>query len=414
MRLINPTGYCCRSCGSHNIHSILSLGNTPLANSLLTVEQLNQAEARYPLDLIYCADCALVQITETVPPEILFRDYVYFSSFSDTALRNAESIVTRVIRDRKLTANCLAAEIASNDGYLLQYYKNVGIPVLGIEPARNIAKVAREKGIETIEEFFGAELGAQLAAQNKQADVIHANNVFAHVADTNGFVAGIRQFLKPEGVAVIEAPYLKDTLDHTEFDQIYHEHLCYFSLTAVDRLMRRHGLFVQDVEHVDIHGGTLRYFVQHISNFVTPSAQTRAMLAQEQIWGVDDVNFYKHFGQKVEQLRAALLDLLHTLKQQNKRIVVYGASAKGSTLMNYYGIGHEIIDYVVDRSTVKQGMYTPGTHLKIEAPEKLLVDMPDYVLLLTWNFVDEILAQQSQYRQLGGKFIVPIPELKIV
>lgn len=410
----DPTAFACRACGSRQTSLVLSLGTTPLANSLLTADQLNQPELRYPLDLVFCHNCSLVQITETVPPEILFRDYVYFSSFSDTVLENARAIAQRMIAELKLDARSLAIEVASNDGYLLQHYVQAGVPVLGIEPARNIAKVATERGIPTLCEFFGDDLGQQLAAQGQQADVLHANNVFAHVADTNGFVEGIRHVLKPNGVAVIEAPYLKDTIDHTEFDQIYHEHLCYFSLTAVDGLMRQHDLFVWDVEHLPIHGGTLRYFVRLLSGGMAARPAVTQLLSEEATWGVNQLQFYRGFGRKVEQLRQNLLELLRELKANGKRIAVYGASAKGSTLMNYFGIGADLLDYVVDRSVAKQGKFTPGTHLPIYPPTRLLEDMPDYVLNLSWNFTDEILQQQAEYRARGGKFIVPIPQLNVL
>lgn len=404
--------FVCRSCGGRHLLPVLSLGETPLANSLLNIADLNKPEPRYPLELVRCADCSLVQITETVPPEILFRDYVYFSSFSDTAIKNAKEIAERVTRDYKLNAQSLAAEVASNDGYLLQFYKQASIPVLGIEPALNIAKVANEKGIRTISEFFGIELARQLAAQGTQADVIHANNVLAHVADTNGIVAGFDAFLKPTGVVVSESPYLKDTIDHGEFDQIYHEHLCYYSLTALDHLFRRHGLLIVDAERIPIHGGTLRVFAQKMGA-AQRSQAVLDLLAEEKTW-VNDAAYFQRFANNVQELKRDLLALLTQLKSQGKRIAVYGASAKGSTLMNFFGVGRDVVDYVVDRSTVKQGKYTPGTRLKIEPPEILLKDKPDYLLLLTWNFADEIMAQQTQYRALGGKFIVPIPELKIV
>jgi SAM-dependent methyltransferase len=308
-------------------------------------------------------------------------------------------------------------EIASNDGYLLQYYKKAGIPVLGIEPANNVAQVAEERGIPTLCEFFGETLACQLKDRGRQADVVHANNVLAHVADLNGFVRGIHLLLKDDGVAVIEVPYVKEMIERCEFDTIYHEHLCYFSLTALDSLFRRHGLLIQDVERIPIHGGSLRISANKISIGWSEnggSPRVHQMLQEEAKWGVNEAELYRGFGEKVENLREDLLALLRDLRMQNKRIAAYGASAKGSTLLNYFGIGKEMLDFVVDRSTIKQGHYTPGTHLPIHPPEKLLEAMPDYVLLLTWNFADEILAQQTEFRRLGGRFIIPIPEPKVV
>ncbi|MBD2040340.1 class I SAM-dependent methyltransferase [Microcoleus sp. FACHB-672] len=402
----------CRACDSDNLTVVLSLGKTPLANALLTSEQLKETEGTYPLDLAFCSNCSLVQITETVPAEKLFREYLYFSSFSDTVLQNAKEIVNRLIVNRKLDNTSFVVEVASNDGYLLQYYHQRAIPVLGIEPAVNIAKVAQEKrGIRTISEFFGKKLAEQLREDSESADIIHANNVLAHVADLNGFVAGISLLLKEDGIAVIEVPYVKDLIDGVEFDTIYHEHLCYFSLTALNRLFQRHGLLITEVERLPIHGGSLRIFAGKSGN---SSSTVQTMLQYEAEWGVDDLLFYQSFGSKVEHLRGNLLTLLRELKAKNKRIAVYGASAKGSTLLNYFGLGKETLDFVVDRSTIKQGYYTPGTHLSIYDPSKLLETLPDYVLLLTWNFAEEILTQQAEYRAHGGHFIIPIPELKIV
>jgi len=295
------------------------------------------------------------------------------------------------------------------------------VPVLGIEPATNIARIAEaERGIPTISEFFTVELAERLRDEGKRADVIHANNVLAHVADLNGFVRGLQLSLKDDGIAVIEVPYVKDMIDRSEFDTIYHEHLCYFSLTALDHLFRRHDLIIQDVARLPIHGGTLRIFARpaHIdgaqtkANEVSPAVLQ--MIEAESLWGVDDSQFYRGFRTQVESLRNDLLKLLPDLKAQGRRIAVYGASAKGSTLLNYFGIGQETLDFVVDRSTVKQGYYTPGTRLRIHSPEKLLEAMPDYVLLLTWNFADEILEQQSEYRRRGGRFIIPIPKVRVV
>jgi len=404
----------CRSCGASQFISVLDLGTTPLANSLLTAEQLSAPEPSFPLNVVMCAACSLVQLDYTVPPEAMFSNYVYFSSFSTTMLDHAKTLVGQVIADRALTAQHRVIEIASNDGYLLQYYKAAGVEVLGIEPAQNIAEVARdEKGIPTLTEFFGQALADHLAADGTLADVIHGHNVMAHVPDINGFVGGLKTILKPGGVIVIEAPYLKNLLDEVEFDTIYHEHIFYFSLTALDQVFARHGLTIFDVVLVPIHGGSLRIFAAHSA--AEPRRQSVLdLLAEEATWGVSTPAGYEAFAQRVSHLKHTLVAALSDLKSQGKRIAVYGASAKGSTLLNTFGITHDQIDFVVDRSTVKQGLYTPGTHLFIRPPSALLDEQPDAVLLLTWNFAEEILAQQAEYIRRGGKFIIPLPEVRIV
>ena len=404
----------CRSCREAGLVSILDLGRTPLANALLSAEQLDLPEPTYPLELVRCPHCSLVQILETVPPQELFGEYLYFSSFSQTMLDHARSLTAELTASRHLGGDSLVIEAASNDGYLLQFYRKEGVPVLGVEPARNIAEVARrDRGIPTLAEFFGADLGRRLRDEGRRADVFHGHNVLAHVADLNGFVEGIRLVLRDDGVAVVEAPYIKDLIDKCEFDTIYHEHLCYFSLTALDRLFQRHGLVIHDVRRVAIHGGSLRLYASPAESNCVRSEATTALLAEEAAWGVDRPDFYLAFVDRVKGLRETLCCLLTGIKKGGKRVAGYGASAKGSTLLNYFGVGRETLDFVVDRSTVKQGKYTPGTHLAIHEPARLLEEMPDYLLLLTWNFADEIVAQQAEYRHRGGRFIIPIPTPKV-
>ena len=404
----------CRSCGGAGLALVLSLGATPLANSLLDAGQLGADEPRYALDLVFCPACSLVQITETVPPELLFREYVYFSSFSDTMLRHAADIARELIAVRRLGADSLVVEIASNDGYLLKNFVAAGVPVLGIEPARNIAEVAQARGVATVCEFFGATLADELASAGRRADVIIANNVMAHIPDINGVVAGVARLLKPGGVFVVETPYIADLVERLEIDTIYHEHLFYYSATAFEALLRRHGLAMAGVEHIALHGGSIRITATHADAAVPRPAAVDAWLERERAAGLINVSFYDGFAARVAALRRDLLALLGDLKARGCRIAAYGASAKGSTLLNAFGIGRETLDFVVDRSTVKQGRYTPGSRLRIDAPERLLADQPDYTLLLTWNFSEEILAQQQEYQRRGGRFIVPLPSPQIV
>jgi SAM-dependent methyltransferase len=404
----------CRVSGSTNLVPVLSLGETPLANSLRTRAELDLPEPRFPLELVFCPESALLQLSSSVPPEALFSDYVYFSSFSDGMLRSASALVERVTRESRLDGSNLVVEIASNDGYLLQYYTQRGIPVLGIEPAANIAIVAGQRGIPTRCEFFGLDAARRLVLEGIRADVVHANNVLAHVPDLNGFAAGLRLLLANDGIALIEVPYVKDMLDKGEFDTIYHEHLFYFSLTALARLFERHGLIVADVERLPIHGGSLRVSLAHASSRGSSSAAVASLLAEEAGWGVTTPAIYLAFAERVERIRRELRSLLARLKQEGRRIAAYGAAAKGSTLLNYCGIGHETLDYVVDRSTVKQGRYMPGARLLIQPPDRLLADPPDHVLLLAWNFAEEIMEQQAAYRRRGGRFILPVPAPHVV
>jgi SAM-dependent methyltransferase len=406
------TGAHCRSCDSTELSIFLSLGNLPLSDGFLEARQLVDNEPRYPLDVAFCATCSLVQILETVPPEELFgADYPYFSSFTDTLLRHSEANVKERIAERKLGPDSLVVELASNDGYLLQYYKADGVPVLGIDPAPGPVAAARAKGIDTLEAFFGLDFAKKLAAEGRRADVIHANNVLAHVADTNGFVTGIATLLKDDGVAVIECPYVKDLIEHGEFDTIYHEHLCYFSVTALRALFSRHGLYITRVVPLSIHGGSLRVFVEKQNQ---PEQSVHDYIESEQRLGLDRLDYYADFSNRVNQIRTELNELLQGLKERKARIVGYGAAAKGTIMLNYVGIGQETLDFVADRNTHKQGRYIPGVRLPISSPERVLAEQPDYVLILPWNFKDEIMAQQAEYRRRGGKFIVPVPRPTII
>lgn len=403
----------CRICGDRDLAPVLSLGNLPAPNALLTSEQLGKPEPKFLLDLVLCTNCSLLQITETVPPEFLFRNYPYFSSFSDTMLRHAREMADNLIGTLNLTPKNLVVEVGSNDGYLLQYFKQMGIPVLGIEPATNIASVAESSGIPTINEFFDDHLAKKLFREGKQADVIIGNNVLAHVASLHEFVDGVHSLLKPQGTAVFEVAYARETIDHCEFDQIYHEHLCYYSLTALAHLFNLHGLEVIDAEVVAIHGGSLMIRVQR-KGYALPSARVSALSQEEKKWGIKEPGAYAGFAAKVAAKRQALLSLLRELKTAGHRIAGYGAAAKGAVMLNAFRIGSDLLDYVVDRSPHKQGKFMTGCHLPIYEPGRLLVDMPSYTLMLAWNFADEILDQQAEYRRRGGRFIVPIPELKII
>jgi SAM-dependent methyltransferase len=403
----------CRSCDSTNGKLVLDLGLQPLANNLLRPEDLSKPEPKFPLRLAVCQSCWLLQITDLVPPTQLFSEYLYFSSFSDALLRHAREAVERYIREFSLNTQSHVVEIASNDGYLLQNFTKAKIPCLGIEPAANIAKVAREKGIDTLVEFFSNDLAKKLAASGNKADLILGNNVFAHAPNTNDFVSGLQALLHPKGRIILEFPYAIDLIEHTEFDTIYHEHVFYFTITALQPLFARHGLEIFRVEHLPIHGGSLRLFASHTgAHAVQDSA--RNLLAEETRKGADSLRYYEGFANQVLEIKRSLLDLLNRLRKDGKRVSAYGASAKGSTLLNFYGVGKELLEFVVDRSTYKQGRLTPGTHIPILPAEALVQERPDYTLLLTWNFADEIMAQQKAYREKGGKFIIPIPKVSVV
>ena len=403
----------CRSCGGTALEVFLSLGKMPLPDAFLAEEALSDPEPRYPLDVAVCPDCALVQILEEVPPEKLFvENYLYFSSFSDALLRHARDHALGLIESRRLGASRLVVELASNDGYLLKNFASAGIPVLGIDPAPEPARAAEAAGVPTLQEFFGTDLASRLVVEGKRADVIVANNVMAHVPDLNGFVAGMAILLADDGLITVENPYVRDLVDHGEFDTIYHEHFCYFSCTSVNTLVRRHGMFLNHVEYFpDLHGGTLRW---HIGKREEPSETVHEYLAEERRRGVDTPAFYRDFAARAEAIRHDLVALLRELKEGGARLAGYGAAAKATILLNYTGIGTDLLDFIVDRNVHKHGLHMPGVHVPITGPEALLERTPDYTVILAWNFRKEIVEQQAAYAEQGGRWVVPIPEVEVV
>jgi SAM-dependent methyltransferase len=406
-------GLTCRFCRVPLRRTFVDLGRAPLSNGCLTAEQLWLPEPHYPLCAYVCEACLLVQVEEVVSVEQIFGEYLYFSSYSDAWLRHADAYAGRMTDELRLDAQSLVVEVASNDGYLLQYFLQRGVGVLGVEPAANVAAVAIGKGIATEVAFFGAETACRLAERGK-ADLICANNVLAHVPDLNGFVAGFTKLLKPSGIVTVEFAHLQRLIAGVEFDTIYHEHFSYFSLLVVDRLFARHGLCVFDVDRLLTHGGSLRVHACHAGANRKRTARFHAVLAEEREAGLDRIETYERFGERVIDAKCELLEFLIKARRTGKLVAGYGAPAKGNTLLNYCGVGPELLAFTVDRSPHKQGRFLPGSQIPVFSPERILQVRPDYVLILPWNLRDEIVEQMRAVREWGGRFVLPIPRARVV
>jgi SAM-dependent methyltransferase len=403
----------CRACGARDLELILSLGEQPLANALRPVDAADAGESRFPLDVAFCRTCSLVQLTVSVPPHVLFQEYPYFSSYSDTVVANARELVDRLVQELALGTTDLAVEIASNDGYLLRRYRHHGVPVLGIDPAENVARVAVANGVPTRCEYFGEALAEELRDAGFRASVLHANNVLAHVPDVTAVVRGMARTLRAHGHVVIETPYVRDLVDRIEFDTIYHEHLFYYSATALSRLLSANGLDLVAVERIPIHGGSLRVFAQ-LRGVAAPDKSVDAILREEARVGLDTARYYCDFGARVDALLDELRALLDRLRAEGRRIAGYGAAAKATVLLNALGVGAETIEFVADRNPHKHGRLIPGTRIPIVPAERLVEERPDDTVLFSWNFADEVLAQQAAYRAAGGRFVIPIPVPRLV
>lgn len=405
----------CRFCGKTLSHEFIDLVNAPPSNAFLTEAQLDEPEVFYPLKLFVCDSCFLVQIDEYRKSHDIFdSDYVYFSSFSQTWLNHAREYADMMVEKYGYGPDNLVVEIASNDGYLLQYFQARGIPSLGIEPAEGTAAAARKKGIESIVDFFGRRLARDLAEQGRQADLLIGNNVLAHVPDLHDFVAGLKLALKPAGIITMEFPHLMRLVDHCQFDTIYHEHFSYLSLTTVRAIFSRHGLEIFDVEALPTHGGSLRIYAKHAEDFTrAASARVDTLLEKEKSKGLDALPYYQGFQEKADRIKHRLLQFLIAQKQERRKVAAYGAAAKGNTLLNYCGVRKDLLTFVVDASPHKQGKYLPGSHVPVVSEEAIRESKPDYVLILPWNIKEEIMTQLDYVRAWGGQFVVPIPDVQV-
>ena len=409
-RLAKP----CRFCGAELKHTFIDLGMSPLCETYPSLSDIERGEVYYPLHVQLCERCLLVQLGEYQSPESIFTEYPYFSSYSDSWLAHAEGYCDKIVAELGLTPQSFVIEVASNDGYLLQYFVRRQVPVLGIEPAANVAKVAEQKGVPTLVEFFGERVAKDLVAGGRAADLVAGNNVLAQVPDLNDFVAGLRVILKPDGVLTLEFPHLLQLIERNEFDTIYHEHFSYFSLLTTLRILEAHGLKAFHVEALPTHGGSLRVYAcraESLRHDIRPSVGD--VIAEETKAGLASAEGYAHFAQKVRETKLALVEFLVGAARLGKSVAGYGAPGKSATLLHYCGIGKDLIQFTVDRSPYKQGRFLPGTHIPIYHPDRIREARPDYVIILPWNLKDEIMAQLEFIREWGARFVVPIPELQI-
>ena len=405
----------CRFCDELLEKIFLDLGETPLANSYLSDEEIDNNEESFPLKVLVCKKCYLVQLEEFKTPQNIFSNYAYFSSYSKSFLNHAKNYVDMMINRFQINQNNFVVEIASNDGYLLQYFKEKNIPLLGIEPAKNIAKNAEEKGIKTISKFFGEKFSIELIKEYKKADLIICNNVIAHVPKINDFVSGLKLLMSKTGILTIEFPHLMELVEHNQFDTIYHEHFSYLSFFVIKNILEKNGIKIFDVEKIHTHGGSLRVFCTHTeNNDIIIKKSVDELLKSEKEKGMMEMNFYENFSTKINSTVDQFLDFCNKAKKDNKKLIGYGAPAKANTLLNYCKIKNNLIEYVTDLSPHKQGLYLPGSHLPIKSPEEIKKSKPDFVIIFPWNLQDEIIKQIDFIREWGGKFVIPIPNLKII
>src|SRR5467141_42750 len=405
---------CCRFCKTKLQHTFVDLGMSPLCESYLSSTHLNQMEPFYPLHVYVCSNCFLVQLEAYVSPEHIFSDYAYFSSYSDSWLAHAKTYTSQMTDRFSLDGTSLVVEVASNDGYLLQYFVQKGIPVLGIEPAANVASEAVKKGVTTLVKFFGTETARELVAAGKQADLLLGNNVLSQVPDLNYFVAGMKILLKPSGVITMEFPHLQRLMEENQFDTIYHEHFSYFSFVTAEKIFAAHGITLFDVEELPTHGGSLRIYGRHEEDPSKPvEERVRELRTREEAAGTTRLERYSRFAEQVKETKRKLLEFLISAKRNGKKIAGYGAQGKGNTLLNYCAIRTDFLDYTVDRNPYKHGRFLPGTHVPIFPPDRIRETKPDFLLIIPWNLKDEIIKQNAFIREWGGKFVVPIPEIQV-